>query len=663
MLIVIAIAYLPVWTFFFSLKNDFFTQYFLQRFFIGQSVTAGKFPRWNPYFNYGLPVYNDMNGGFWYPATWINAIFSGYNAYSFTIEEALHFPIAGLGMYFLAGNYKLNKQVKIIAAISYACGGYFVAHTQHYNWITGAAWLPWCLLAMFRQMEYPGIKNLALGGLVFIFFLTGSHPGLIIGGMYFFVIMAFLHTWENKDWRNAWKPILALLAVITICLAGMIYSYVEIIPLFTRSQKIPAALITVNAIPLKSFLSFLIPLPFARTEQPGEEITMNNLYMGLLILVSIIAGLIKNRKRKELPVLAIALFFLLISANFSVSVFLTRNLPLLQYVRLSGELRIFGILPLLIYGSLQLNYFFEKDNKTIRRTAFFLALCVFMALLISLISHRGSINVISGIAGDLWQGGTRPRLKEILHHMGFMDALVIQLSLQVIVLLLMAVMIRYKPSLITWIVALDLIMASLLNMPFTGVSMRPVSDIQAILNRSPEGFPAPSISPEKDIYLNYPHTDTLTGNWSFYSKQIAIDEWSKYPMVLKNSREYFDSSHQQLKKTELPYVFCTNGPAEIKTEKFSPSLFHFDVLVMQDDSLVIRQNLYPGWITKVNDQPIIPDTAYYAFPKIALQKGRSLVSHEFRKPMLKWLFGWYWSCMMILGIMLIVSGTFSRNRS
>jgi hypothetical protein len=332
-------------------------------------------------------------------------------------------------------------------------------------------------------------------------------------------------------------------------------------------------------------------------------------------------------------------------------------------VRLSGELRIFGILPLLIYGSLQLNYFIEKDTKTIQRAAFFLALCIFVVLLISMISHKGHVTVISGIAGDLWHEGTRARLKETLHHMGFMDALSIQLSLQCIMLLLMAAVFRYKPVLITWLVALDLIMASLLNMPFTGVSMRPVSAIQAILNRSPEGFPAPSSSPEKDIYLNYPDTDTLTGNWSFYSKQIAIDHWSKYPIVLKNSREYFDLSHQQLKIAGLPYVFSTNGTAIIKTEKFSPSRFHFDVLAVQDDSLVIKQNLYPGWITKVNEQPVITDTAYYAFPKIALQKGRSLVSHEFRKPLLKWLFGWYWSCLMLLSIMLIASGTFSRNRS
>ena len=111
------------------------------------------FPLWNPYFNYGLPVYNDMNGGFWYPLTWINGIMTGYNAYSFAMEEVLHFPIAAVGMYVLARYFHGAPGTKIIAAISYACCGYFVAHTQHYNWITGAAWLPWCLLAVYRCID------------------------------------------------------------------------------------------------------------------------------------------------------------------------------------------------------------------------------------------------------------------------------------------------------------------------------------------------------------------------------------------------------------------------------------------------------------------------------------------------------------------------------
>ena len=89
-----------------------------------------------------------------------------------------------------------------------------------------------------------------------------------------------------------------------------------------------------------------------------------------------------------------------------------------------------------------------------------------------------------------------------------------------------------KEQWLTWLVGIDLVLATLLNLPFTGVSMRHVSAIQAIIDQSPAGFPIPSTGPEKNIYSAFPATDTLTGNWSAYSKQVAIDKWHPYPIQL-----------------------------------------------------------------------------------------------------------------------------------
>jgi hypothetical protein len=662
-LTIIAIAYLPIWSFIFSLKNDFFTQYFLQRFFIGESIKAGVFPLWNPYINYGLPVYNDMNGGFWYPATWINGIITGYNAYSFTIEEALHFPLAGFGMYLLSSYYKLGQPVKMIAAISYACCGYFVAHTQHYNWITGAAWLPWCLLALFRYLDSPIKTNLAFVGLVFSFFISGSHPGLIIGGIYFFSIMAAFKIKENGHWMQAWKKLLALLAVIILCVTGLIYSYTEIIPLFTRSGKISTGMIMGNSTSPVSFLSFLLPFPFTRTAPETAEISMNNMYLGLLILISVLTGILKNRNVFNMYLLATSIFFFLLSTNLAISVFLVENLPMLKYVRLNGEMRIFGMLPLLIFGSIQLNHFLLHDRKSLVLVALIFSLCTLPVILVTMSIHSGIIKLISGLPGILANGGTRESLKTYIHSISFMDATIIQLIIQFFFLLFFAISIRRKPSFIVWIAAADIITATLLNLPFTGVSMRPTSEIQLILDHSPKGFPNPSIIPEADIYQNYPVTDTLTGNWSIYGKQIAIDKQVQYPIILKNSKLYFDSLHQLLKSKKNPYVYSLNENAELKTVKFSPGLFSFNVNSKQNDYLVIKQNLYPGWIATVNDKKTIPDTVFYTFPEIGIQKGSNLVNYEFRKTPIIWLFAGYWVLLFSLTIVIIASGTFFRNRS
>jgi hypothetical protein len=62
--VVLVLAFLPVASFLFFLKNDAFNGYFPSRFFISESLRSEHFPWWNPYINFGLPQYGDMNSGF-----------------------------------------------------------------------------------------------------------------------------------------------------------------------------------------------------------------------------------------------------------------------------------------------------------------------------------------------------------------------------------------------------------------------------------------------------------------------------------------------------------------------------------------------------------------------------------------------------------------------
>ena len=170
---------------------------------------------------------------------------------------------------------------------------------------------------------------------------------------------------ENRSFLTAAKNLLALFAIVVVVMGGLIYSYTEIIPLFTRSGKISPADIAVFSTPPETFFSFFLPLPFTQT---GEEISMNNNYIGLLVIVSAIAGIFINRKPASLFLPATSLFFLLLSTNFPISLWLIQKLPFLQYVRLNGELRIFGMLPLLLFGAIQFDSLFTHQRKYLRNT-------------------------------------------------------------------------------------------------------------------------------------------------------------------------------------------------------------------------------------------------------------------------------------------------------
>src|SRR6186997_2420368 len=119
--LVLIVAFLPVTSFLFFMKNDAFYGYFPPKFFLSESIHAGYLPLWNPYINFGIPQYGDMSSGYWSPITWLIASTVGYNAYTLTIELLFYILIGGIGLYKLAGFWQLDNRVRAIAAIAFMC--------------------------------------------------------------------------------------------------------------------------------------------------------------------------------------------------------------------------------------------------------------------------------------------------------------------------------------------------------------------------------------------------------------------------------------------------------------------------------------------------------------------------------------------------------------
>src|SRR4029077_12295160 len=94
LLFILLVAYAPVSTFYFAVNNDAFSDNFPNKYFLSEAIHSGMLPLWNPYMNFGFPVYADMGFAFWNPITWLFAVV-GYNAYTFTAEVLLYVYLAG----------------------------------------------------------------------------------------------------------------------------------------------------------------------------------------------------------------------------------------------------------------------------------------------------------------------------------------------------------------------------------------------------------------------------------------------------------------------------------------------------------------------------------------------------------------------------------------
>ena len=196
---VLLVAFLPISSCFFSLKNDAFTGYFPPKFFMSESIHDRYLPLWNPYINFGIPQYGDMSSGYWNPITWLIAATIGYSAYTFTFEALLYILIGGLGMYLLTGIWKIDKKLSFIAATAYMCSGYNIGHLQHFNWLSGAAFLPWCFWSYLLLLRQSSFKNIIRTVILFYFLVSSSHPGISISALYFFLCVSIFFFIKNDE--------------------------------------------------------------------------------------------------------------------------------------------------------------------------------------------------------------------------------------------------------------------------------------------------------------------------------------------------------------------------------------------------------------------------------------------------------------------------------
>ena len=640
---IIIVAYLPLSTFIFSLKNDAFTGYFPSKFYISEAVNNKSMPWWNPFINFGLPQYGDMNSGFWSPITWFVALLFKYNAYSFTIELLFYIFLSGIGMYQLCRSYRFTKTVSYIAGISYLCSGFMVAHLQHFNWISAAAFLPWCIWAYNQLINKFSLKNNVICAFIFYLFLSSAHPGMIIGFIYYFVAYAVFFYFQKRNEdpesfrpksflrKNAW-----MLGLLLILSFGMIVGYADIIPFMTRGKKIESLSLIINPFSFQSIISFLFPLATVKGDAFfSTDISMRNAYFGLTLLLFFITGIRQNKSNYQKFFLYTGLFFLILSLGGVFKYVTCTILPLVGYVRLSGTFLIFTLFSFILFAAFALNnYIIEKKNFSdeYRKTFYALQLVMYTSLAAGIIGIAITQNsFIFHFSSILSAPGLSGKLKMLVDHFSIFDALLIQAFIQLGFWNAIKSNLKnrtYKE--LIKLVAIEMILATLLNIPFTGVGQKSLSDVDRTIKKSPDGLRIPYRVP---IYSLYPTAsdryNKLVGDWSFYSKQIGVDTKAFYPVELNVSKTVFKDSLSCC--CDKPYLFGTGDSCiqEIKVNYYKGNFIDLTVYNNKTDTLVYQQNIYPHWICTVNSESRKPIAYKGVFNAVKLEPGKNYVKFSF----------------------------------
>ena len=630
--------------------------YFPPKFFMSESLHAGFLPLWNPYINFGIPQYGDMSGGYWSPVTWLVAATVGYNAYTLTLEVLLYILLGGIGMYQLTGIWKLNSSVRIIAATAFMCCGYNVGHLQHFNWLSGAAFLPWCFWSYLLLLKRFSVKNTVRAVLLFYLLVSSAHPGITIGSFYFFLGVLIYYTLRNEynlPVQLRFKKLAILhftfLLLLVLLSAGMISGYLDIMPFFVRGEKISLADSLSNPTNFKSWISALLPFATVKNNEfYNTDPSMRNSYFSIALLLFFLFACINKKNGWQKFLLITGGAFTLLSTGGIFKTFAFQFIPFIGYVRLNGEFRIFGLLCFIIIGAMALNQFIEqkKSFSGIIKWIYYLVGVALMTFTIfglysavnskqSILVNISSINVQSGIA---------EKLKYLVDSVTFYDTIFIQGFIQLFILFRIKQSIQLnKWDLLKNIVIADMILACLLNIPFTGAGKASLGQVQSVINRSPKGIPIPILQPIKNIDTLSSEEEAMLGDWSFYNKQIGVTTQVSYPIVLKNMNEYFKNYKQFPNDNFLnhPFIFIEAPRSAIeadnlKIQSFNPNKI---VVIAKVDSLtniILQQNYYPHWFYQNGTIKRPVEKAGLSFMSAPATKGQNNISFTFEPTVVKW---------------------------
>lgn len=620
----VLIAYLPVSSLLFGLKNDAYTGYFPPKFILSELVWAKQAPWWNPYINFGYPFYGDMSAGFWSPFTWITIALGGYNAYSFTFEVLGYLVLASWGFYRLGKRWNWASEVRIILALAYACSGYMVGHLQHVNWISGAAILPWVCAVYWRiwDLEKSCERGLWLGFWMFLLVST-AHPGISIAAVYFLICIALLqclsiasrskHAVIHVVKTHGW----AILAFLLFS-AGMLAGYADILPWFERGEKLSLTRALEHPSGPSTWMSFFAPLVTVRADAwMPTDISMRNWFMGIFPLLCLLPFHSVTRKKQVWGWLLIGLLFLALSAGGWVKMIAYHVLPGLGYVRLNGEFRIFTMLAWLIasgYTFQAIWAYREAFRVGLVRRMNVLRLLAFIFLLIGIfewwpLDTSGTSQTTVSTNGTTLGERIKYWMDTVtMHDMWMIQALVTASAVISIGWALRQQQLRW----LRYVLLGQSILFAWLLLPFTGVGKMSTHQIQAWIEKSPAGVPIPvnDLTEANRAPEGWPAA-TL-GHWSMYSKAIGPWEEVPYPITLRSGRALFETATfagtskpwayiKSVNQTEIPVVVKSYSPTKIELQ-WIPTI----------GNLQIFQVNYPAW--KINQQAIKSTNGLLEYP-------------------------------------------------
>jgi len=299
--------------------------------FSSSSWRDGFSPLWTPYIFSGFPQIADLQVAVFYPANLVIGLLAVFSQKIIFWQLALHYALAGFGMFLLARYLTQNSFAGIFAGVAYMFSGFMIGHASHLGMQNTAAWLPIVFFLAMRALDKHSWRWAVLAGTAAGVMILAGHFQMAVFALFalglylifnLFVSM-YSHIWRGRvsnnenvkqfsnfkpktnSYGDSWESAggsptshIGLWAVIV----GMTFliSAVQLLPTFEltkQSQRagIPLEMAQTESLNPKSLWSIIIPnhqnVSEGEYQGPWDR-TQNDLFLGKIIIIFALLGII-----------------------------------------------------------------------------------------------------------------------------------------------------------------------------------------------------------------------------------------------------------------------------------------------------------------------------------------------------------------------------------
>lgn len=314
--------------------TDVVSQLYIWRDLGIEMILNGELPLWNPYAFSGYPLLANYQSAILYPLNILMAIFGSIWGWSFMI--VLQVFLSLIFMHIYLREVGLTKISSTLGGIVFTFSG-FMSVWMEYNTLTQVGmWLPLLLFTFERFLKESRLLWLALGSLVYFFFLTAGSIQIAIYILVIYLLYALFRIYNLKVSR-----VHTLWLVFMFMLLGLGLSAIQLFPsmeLFMNSIRVGDKYIegtNYGLLPLRNIITFVSP-DFFGNHVTGNfwgfhNYTETSLYFGVVSIPFLLISIFKrDNKIMNFWILVYCISLLMVFDNFLGRLMFILKIPVLS---------------------------------------------------------------------------------------------------------------------------------------------------------------------------------------------------------------------------------------------------------------------------------------------------------------------------------------------